>query len=429
MNSLRIYSSLPLPSKVTNSAVMTHLPKFMSSPDSNDLKIKTKSLRLMKICSRNYKNGGYMASDPHLIMGQLIAGGMIMGEDTTMVHPSEDTTYEMRLILEEVADRIEMHHNIGNQRDNWNMLLLNSINAMTLTATTMAGLACVTDGGDTMKLSSTLLFGAATALLLVMNKIQPSQLAEEQRNATRLFKQMKREIQSMLVLGTPTVSDVEETMERVLAVDRAYPLPLLGKMLEKFPKKFDSAKWWPNQSRSTFKKLGDHDHPMNGWSHDLEKEMRAIVDVLKRKDEEDYLRLGSIALKVNKVLAIAGPALTGLAAVASAFAAGTSSSTGVETTAGALTVTAGALAAVVNTFEHGGQVGMVLEMYRNCAGFFKLLSESIESTLEEKDWERRENGEVFTRKVALKLGRSLSELKNLAETSSLFSEEFGSKLF
>ncbi|CBI23216.3 unnamed protein product, partial [Vitis vinifera] len=50
-------------------------------------------------------------------------------------------------IMEAVADRVEMHKNIGEQRDNWNHLLLTSINAITLTAATMAGIAATSVGG------------------------------------------------------------------------------------------------------------------------------------------------------------------------------------------------------------------------------------------------------------------------------------------
>lgn len=153
-------------------------------------------------------------------------------------------------------------------------------------------------------------------------------------------------------------------------------------------------------------------------------EMREIVKVLKSKDTEDYARLGSLGLKINKTLAISGPLLTGIAAVGSAFV-GTNSSW-----APAVAAAAGALAATVNTLEHGGQVGMVVEMYRNCAGFFTLLEESIESTLNESDVEKRENGELFEMKVALQLGRSVSELRDLAKRSSLSElDEFASKLF
>ncbi|WJZ95855.1 hypothetical protein VitviT2T_014594 [Vitis vinifera] len=324
--------------------------------------------------------------------------------------------------MEAVADRVEMHKNIGEQRDNWNHLLLTSINAITLTAATMAGIAATSVGGPlvALKLSSTLMYLAATGMLVVMNKIQPSQLVEEQRNAVRLFKQLHGQIQRTLSCGTPTSTDVEEAMEKVLALDKAYPLPLLGAMLDKFPKTVEPAVWWP-QNKQRQRHSGRTDG--NGWSMELEEEMREVVGVLKRKDTEDYLRLGKIALKVNKILAISGPLLTGLAACGTAFV-GSSHGPWAAT----LGVVAGAMASVVNTMEHGGQVGMVFEMYRSTAGFFRLMEETIESN-------RRENGELFEMKVALQLGRSLSGLKDLAASSYSSSkngdaiEEFASKLF
>jgi hypothetical protein len=335
-------------------------------------------------------------------------------------------TTQLYAILEAVADRVEMHANIGAQRDNWNTLLLNSINMITLTAATMAGIAAT--GGIGMpplalKLSSTLLYSAAMGMMVIMNKIQPSQLAEEQRNATRLFKQLQTQIQTMLAIETPTQEDVKDVMEKVLALDKAYPLPLLGTMLEKFPEKFEPAVWWPSnqvQKKNKGKQCRDN----NGWSEELEMEMREIIQVVKRKDIEDYVRLGNLKLKINKVLAISGPLLTGIAAIGSAFV-------GNGSCAAIVAVAAGALASVVNSFEHGGQVGMVIEMYRNCGGFFQLMEESIKATLEERDLEKRENGELFEMKVALKLGRSLSQLRELARKSSTSShvDEFASKLF
>ncbi|KAM4106931.1 hypothetical protein ACJW30_04G100500 [Castanea mollissima] len=343
-------------------------------------------------------------------------------------------TTQLYAILEAVADRIEMHANIGEQRDNWNTLLLNSINMMILTAATMAGVAA-TAGGIGMpllasKLSSTLLYSAATGMLLIMNKIQPSQLAEEQRNATRLFKQLQSQIQTMLAVGTPTQEDVKEVMEKVFSLDKAYPLPLLGAMLEKFPAKFEPAVWWPSiQKKNEYSHQGKQCYTTtapkenNGWSEELEMEMREIIKVVERKDIEDYVRLGNLALKINKTLAISGPLLTGIAALGSAFV-------GHGSWAPIVAVAAGALASAVNAFEHGGQVGMVIEMYRNCGGFLQLLKESIETTLEERDLEKRENGELFEMKVALKLGRSLSQLRALARKSaSSHVDEFASKLF
>ncbi|XP_042521288.1 probable F-box protein At4g22030 [Macadamia integrifolia] len=358
--------------------------------------------------------------------------------DFDVLKSNSKVVAELYAIMEASADRAEMHTNIGEQRSNWNHLLLTSINAITLTAATMVGLAATTCGTGApllaLKLSSTLLYSAATGMLVVMNKIQPSQLAEEQRNATRLFKQLEREIQTTLANGTPTERDVKDAMDKVLALDRAYPLPLLGAMLDKFPARVEPAVWWPQQPPK--KGLGGSNRERkgsNGWTAKLE-EMRQIGGVLKRKDTEEYVRLSKLALKVNKALAISGPLLTGLAAVGSAFVGSASQHQG--SWAVFLGVTAGALAAIVNTMEHGGQVGMVFEMYRSNAGFFRLMEESIGSTLKEREMEKRENGELFEMKLALQLGRSLPELRDLAASSSSSSksygdttEEFASKLF
>ncbi|KAK7359795.1 hypothetical protein VNO77_01760 [Canavalia gladiata] len=341
--------------------------------------------------------------------------------------------------LEAVADRVEMHNNIGEQRDNWNSLLLNSINMITLGATTMCGVAATTSGADApllaLKLSSALLFSAATGMLLVMNKIQPSQLTEEQRNASRMFKNLQTEIQNTIALGNPTEEDVKGAMEKVLALDKAFPLPLLGAMLEKFPEKYEPAVWWPstqfqrknkpNKGNAESKRMEE----VNGWSEELEMELREVIEVVKRKDIEDYDRLGNMVLKINKSLAIAGPLLTGIAAVGSAFVGNGSWSSFVP-------LVAGSLAAAVNSFEHGGQVGMVFEMYRNSGGFFKMLETSVETTLQENDLERRQNGELFEMKMALHLGRSVTQLRELASKSASYRmegvvdmDEFASKLF
>ncbi|KAL8197912.1 hypothetical protein R6Q57_030070 [Mikania cordata] len=338
---------------------------------------------------------------------------------------SEVIMEKLYTILEAVSDRIEMHRNIGDQRNNWNSLLLTSINTITLSAATMAGIASAAPL-EALKLSSTFLYLAATGMLLILNKIQPSQLAEEQRNAARLLKLLENQIKTKIAIGYPTISDVNDAMNKVLAIDRAYPLPLLGVMLEKFPPTVEPAVWWPENPTTT----GTRPDDKNGWSVELEEEMREIIRVLEVKDKADYLRLGEKALKLNKALAIAGPILTALGAIGSAFLASHNS------WAMMLGVMGGAMASVVNTVQHGGQVGMVFEMYRSNAGFFKMMQDSIESNLEElrETGMSRENGEVFEMKIALQLGRSLSELRDVAAASSSKPgcsdiEEFASKLF
>ncbi|XP_047942096.1 probable F-box protein At4g22030 [Salvia hispanica] len=330
---------------------------------------------------------------------------------------NDTATAKLYAVWEAVADRVEMHANIGEQRRNWNSLLLNSINMMTLTATAMAGLSAAAAHAPVLplKVSSAALFAAAAAMTAAVNKLQPSQLAEEQRNATRLFKQLHEEIQTALILtDLVTETDVASAMERVLALDRAYPLPLIGAMLEKFPAELEAAVWWPPLKKSE----------NGGW---CEEEMREIVRVLKENDKQEYLKLGNTALKLNKMLAVLGPVFAGLAAVGSAFS---DSSSGVGALALAVAVGGGALATVVNSVEHGGQVGMVVEMYRNCAGFFQNMEESIESAIGEEGVEGSEDGELMEMKVSLKLGRSVSQLKDLASSRQHGTDidEFASKL-
>lgn len=344
---------------------------------------------------------------------------------------------KMHVVMGAIADRIEMHNNIGAQRDNWNYLFLTSINGITLTASTMAAIGAIFAKSGApfiaLKLSSTLLYFSATVMLLVMNKIQPSQLAEEQRNSARLFKQLYAQIETMLSLRSPSNTDVNEAIDRVLALDKAYPLPLLGSMLEKFPKTVEPTVWWPKQKQSTEGYFRNIKNNGNGWNEKLEEEMREIVGILESKDLAEYMMLGLKALKLHRFLSVAGPVLTGLGALGCAFA-GTSISHHGQVWAVMLGVISGALASIVNTVEHGGQVGMVFEMYRSNAGLFKLMGETIRSNLSEIDFERRENGEVFQMKVALLLGRNLSELKQLAAASKIgvacsCGDEFASKLF
>ncbi|GAB4830838.1 hypothetical protein Ancab_004866 [Ancistrocladus abbreviatus] len=85
--------------------------------------------------------------------------------------------------------------------------------------------------------------------------------------------------------------------------------------------------------------------------------------------------------------------------------------------------------------EHGGQVGMMFEMYKNYTGFSRLLKETVECTIEKEEWDKKENGDLFEMKMSLSLGRSLSQSRDLASKSSRAREdgscvdEFANKLF
>uniref|UniRef100_A0ACD5YQB7 Uncharacterized protein n=1 Tax=Avena sativa TaxID=4498 RepID=A0ACD5YQB7_AVESA len=346
---------------------------------------------------------------------------------------------KLRAIADAAADRAEMHDIIGRQRDNWNHLLLHSTNSLTLAASVIAALAPAAPTMVALKASAGVLLATAAVTMAAVNKIQPSQLAEEQRKSTSLWRELERDVRAALAHGAPTTkADVQEAMDRLLALDAAYPLPLLPGMLEKFPKVVEPARWWPSRRPTQSKKsksFGRRGGAVvassgNGWTQDLEDELRGILRVIKAKDENEFLTVGKLVLNLNKGLAVAGPALAGTAALASVFIG----SGEAGTWASGVAVLGGALSAAVNTVEHGGQMGMLFELLRNCAGFYRKIQEDIEANLAEPDVERREGGELFATKVALKLGRSLSDLKQFRKMASPSVrdediKEFAGKLF
>jgi uncharacterized protein (DUF697 family) len=340
---------------------------------------------------------------------------------------------KLQTIADAVADRVEMHNIIGQQRNNWNHLFLHSINSFVLSASLMTGISTsLPTHVFAFKLSSMVLLSAAAGMMFLVNKIQPSQLAEEQRNATRLWKQLGREIEQMLSRRSHlTKQDVDLAMDKVLALDKAYPLPLLPGMLEKFPEHVEPTCWWPKkESQRKQVPLNQVENEGNGWTQELEEAMTGLKNVLKMKDESYYIELAKLVSKINKGLAVSGPIIAGLAAVATGFV---DSSIG-GSWAPVVSIAGGSLVAVLNTFEHGAQLGMIFEIFRNCPGLYRKIQEEIECNLSEPEVNLRENGEIFATRVALQLGRSLSELKDFAMFASPSCRaedmnEFASKLF
>ncbi|MQL68634.1 hypothetical protein Taro_000934 [Colocasia esculenta] len=102
--------------------------------------------------------------------------------------------------------------------------------------------------------------------------------------------------------------------------------------------------------------------------------MTGVLGTLK-KDANEYMKLGRLVLSINTVLAMVGPAITGLAA----------------TDAGI----------------YGFQVSRAMALD---------LEEEIEFNLEEADVKERENGELFKLRMDLQLGRSPSELRTLSSS-------------
>ncbi|CAD6204477.1 unnamed protein product [Miscanthus lutarioriparius] len=167
-------------------------------------------------------------------------------------------------------------------------------------------------------------------------------------------------------------------------------------MLEKFPKAVEPAWWWPRRrpqqqpkssttttrSRS-FGRRGVHT-TSNGWSQELEEEMRSLLRVLRDKDEHQYLTVGKLVVSINRGLAVA---------VAAAF---------IGTGDGAWASAGHAVRAAA----------------RIAPKFYRKVQEDIEAAYGDADVERRENGEVFRTKVALLLGRDVAELRQFRRMAS-----------
>ncbi|KAK4284345.1 hypothetical protein QN277_001191 [Acacia crassicarpa] len=265
--------------------------------------------------------------------------------------------------LKTIAQSVEMNKNIRERNNRNRLLLMNSLDKMMVHLKTAIH-------NTLLKLTSTLLLIASKGMLLIKNKIETSK-----RKATRLFKKLQTVIQTTFTVANPTNGeDVNSAMKK--------------------------SKFEPRNNDNQMKVLKSQKEKNNGWSPELENEMRQILEVVKRKEIEKYGTRGNLALKITKTFAILGPLLAGIAALGSAFARHGSS------WAGVVAVVAASLSDSMDALE-----GMVLEIYKNCGEF---LQDAIEITLEEKDFEKRENGELFEKKVARKLGRSVSQLRQLA---------------
>ncbi|CAK9276722.1 unnamed protein product [Sphagnum jensenii] len=80
----------------------------------------------------------------------------------------------------------------------------------------------------------------AARFMDLASKYQPSQLAEEQRTASRFHKLLATPIQTTLLIDPRLRKDahvyIEHVMVRLQALDVGFPLPLNHNDLEKFPK-------------------------------------------------------------------------------------------------------------------------------------------------------------------------------------------------
>jgi hypothetical protein len=311
---------------------------------------------------------------------------------------------QLRNIAFAAKDRSEMHAIIGVQRDNWNNLCHMTVNMTTVAAAMLAamndGVAGSTSASFGMSMAAFLLNGGATGFMFLANKFQPSQLAEEQRTASRFFKMLAREIETTLLIDPRLRKAVhlymDDVMDRLEALDVAFPLPLTPNGLVKFPKEVVPSVLGSTADLSETEILANN---TNGWSNAMVQDLKHTAEKLKESDIEIYLGWARNKEHDNKRLAMLAPVLAGSASLLSLLGC---CQPGIHLAALA---SACSIAAVFgSSFSNGGQIGMIFELYRNCAGYYEQMVQDIQSTIRVPVCQR-EDGELYHQKIALKLGR------------------------
>jgi len=319
-------------------------------------------------------------------------------------HQNPRLVAQLRHIALAARDRAEMHTTIGLQRDNWNKLCHTTVVTTTVAAAVLAALNGATPAVP-LALTACLLNAGTAGLMALAGKMQPSQLAEEQRSAARQWKAMAEEIEATLQVDPRLREDahlyVEDKLARVRAVDAAYPLPLLPNGLPKFPAVVKGS------TLSTPVDLSEPEMPSNdsnGWSSAISEDLRRTAQKLREADVEIYLGWARKKERESLRLAVAAPVLVALAAALNLAQCLPLLGATVQTVATSAAALSSALAMFCFSFAQGGQIGMIFEMYRNCAGSYADLDNSIQRALRIPVCQR-EDGELFHAKVALQLGR------------------------
>ncbi|BBN10110.1 hypothetical protein MPTK1_5g01100 [Marchantia polymorpha subsp. ruderalis] len=295
-----------------------------------------------------------------------------------------------------ISDRVEMHSILAQQRDNWNRLLHNTITFTSVSAAVASSLngAATAQG---LQLVAIILGTGAAALMTLVSKFQPSQLAEEQRHAARFFKRLGAEVEATLDVDPRLREEAsaywEQSVGTLHALDRAFPLPLTPIVVEKFPKHVCPSQLSGELGLSRPEVEESSQSPSNGWTSSVVEDLKHTANLLHDSDVPEYVNLANNAKIINLILSIVSPLLA-TAGVALNMASCPSV---------AAAVTLGSLFA--HTLAQALQMGAVYEVYRNCAGYYADVEKSIERVLRLPVHQRQDAG-IFLHKTSMLLGRT-----------------------
>lgn len=297
--------------------------------------------------------------------------------------------------------RAAMHADLGVQRDNWNKLCHSTVTMATVAAAALAAINTLT-GAPAVSISVTafLLNTGAGAMIFLANKLQPTKLAEQQRTAAHVYKTLAKEIEQELLLDPRLREDAHMYLENKLTKLNAYPIPLAPENLVNFPK-VPSANVTMRDSSLSGPEMCTNNS--NGWSNEVVDSLKGVAEKLRSSDIGFYQGLAQKKVKetarfvmLTQSFVIAAAALNMLQFLPWQFPFPLLT-TGL---AGACSVAA----MFTFSFSHGGQIGMILEMYENCIGAYVGMDQTIQKVIRTPVCQR-EDGELFHQKIALQLGR------------------------
>ncbi|KAH6555615.1 hypothetical protein KP509_1Z240500 [Ceratopteris richardii] len=375
----------------------------------------TDSTQRIDLSQRTYRLGSTLFADTD---GESLCSAKTQGKRYL-----DDFQYaQLRLLANATLDRCNMHEMLATQRDNWNKLFQSTVTLATLSACLLSALSAAQIFGSfspSLSVPASLLNGRCFFIMSVVNRLQPSQLAEEQRSAVRQLRRLHDDIQYTITAPSDIQRNIPDLLyslqQRLRALDKAFPIPLpLSSGLERFPRTVtppalltveasasDSDIVTPqlNREHLTFTRvLGTSKILDKSRLHNLQR----LASQIRSSETNMYLEWATNVIKVNKIFAILAPSLAALACLlntASVLQGGVHSYW-----TGTLAAICSIFCVFIGSISNDLQLGAVYEMYRNAAGHYAEAEESIDNMLREQP-ANREDGLLFMERLAYKLGR------------------------
>ncbi|KAK1297447.1 putative F-box protein [Acorus calamus] len=141
--------------------------------------------------------------------------------------------------------------------------------------------------------------------MVVVNQIQLSQLAEEQRNAAHLLRGLENNVRGKTV----AISDIDRAMEGCLRSMRRNSH--CSGDARQFPRESRAHHVVAVKARTVDKGGKSRTVDNDGVSGSLREKRHGATT--------EYMRLGEVVLRVNRVMEVLGPVLCGVVAVAEGY--------------------------------------------------------------------------------------------------------------